>query len=118
MDEVVYLQQAGALVSANRIEINGHTFAVRNVGSVKVVETARTWRMGVFLLAIGLATWTANAFFSVGVLALAGYVLWIGAPKFSLVLVAGGGEVVAVTSPKSQDVETIRDAVVKAISAR
>lgn len=120
MEEVIYFQEGTTVVSSTRLELNNQTFAVRNIGSVKITQTARTWRLGALLLLIGSASWSAspNHVFSVIVFAVAAFVLWRGAPRFDLVLVTGGGEVSALSSNKLDGLAPIRDAIAKAISTR
>ena len=117
-DEVTYLEQPGAIVTSARIELGGQTFAVRNVGSVKVAVTPRTWLAGVLLLVaalpLGLNAWP------LGLMAAAtgAYMLWRGGPTYNLVMVSGGGETMAVSSRNAEEVEKLRAAVARAISAR
>lgn len=120
MEEVIYFQQGQTMVTSTRVELNKQTFAVRNIGSVKVTQSARKWRLGAFLVLIGAVSWPASPdhAFAVVVLAIAAFVLWRGSPVFNLVLVTGGGEVSAITSNKLEDISPIRDAVAQAISAR
>lgn len=120
MEEVIYFQDGSTVVSSTRVELNNQTFATRNIGSVKVTKTARTWRLGALLLAVGAASWPASPdhIFSVLLFAVATFVLWRGAPRFSLVLVTGGGEVSALSANKLDSLAPIRDAVAKAISIR
>lgn len=119
MDEVMFLQEGSTLVSSTRLELQGQTFAVRNIGSVKMTQTPRKWLLGAFLAVIGLMTLAAAQWApAAGFLAVAGFLLWRGSPKFNLVLVTGGGEVTGLTSTDASAVEKIRDAVAKAISAR
>lgn len=64
MEETTYLRAGSALVTNSRIEIDGQTFAVRNVGSVKVVGGGWSWA-GALVLVIGAMVMTANPFFGV-----------------------------------------------------
>lgn len=117
MQEQVFLKEAGWLVTSARIEIDGQTFAVRNVGSVKVDTAGRPW--AAFVLGVlGAAAMTANPFFGVPMLLLAGYLFWQNVSERSLVLVTGGGEQVALKSRNGAVVERLRAAVADAIAAR
>lgn len=117
MQEQVFLKEHGWLVSSARIEIDGQTFAVRNVGSVKVDAAGRPWG-AVLLGLLGAAAMTTNPFFGVPLLALAGYLLWQNLAERSLVLVTGGGEQVALKSRNAAAVERLRAAIAEAIAAR
>lgn len=118
MEEVTYLQAAGTLVTSSRIEIDGQTFAVRNVGSVKVQHKPRKWIGGAFVVLLGIGTLMSAVPVGLAFLALGAWLLYNGAPRAELVLVAGGGEVTAVSSRDAARVEALRAAVAQAISAR
>lgn len=118
MEEVTYLQAPGTLVTSSRIEIQGQTFAVRNVGSVKVVPKPRKWIGGAFVLLVGVSALAGNAGVGAALIAVGAWLLYAGAPRYSLVLVAGGGETTAVSSRDAGQVEAMRAAVAQAISAR
>lgn len=118
MEERVFLNESFARVSSSKIEINGATYATRNVGSVRVESVPRplwpilviafgvilllgsTWPIGLILLATG-----ALCFYSLG-------------PKAKLHLMAGGGEQMAIESKDIAMVASLHRAVVEAISAR
>lgn len=118
MDEIEYLREGGAVVSSTRIEINGQTFAVRNVGSVKVTRPNRPWGA----LVVGVI----GAAVAIGSSGLAGAIIlgaaaawaWQQMRTRSLVLVTGGGESTALKSTDGALVERLRQAVAQAISVR
>lgn len=119
MEETEYLRQGTTLVTSSRIEVGGQTFAVRNVGSVKVTRPGRPWgALLVAVVAIGplVAESTRAAGFIL--LAAAGAWAWQKMRQRSLVLVSGGGEVVALQSTDAAAVESLRTAIAQAISAR
>lgn len=119
MEEKEYLRNGTTLVTSSRIEIGGQTFAVRNVGSVKVTTPGRPW--GAILIAvIGLAMMPGRDTRTVGfiVLAVAAGWAWYKMRERSLVLVSGGGETVALKSSDGKAVETLREAIAQAISGR
>lgn len=101
----------------SRIEIDGQTFAVRNVGSVKVVGGGRPWA-GALVLLMGAMVMTADPFFGVPMLALGAYMIWQKFALKTLVLISGGGETVALKSTSTKSVEALRAAIAQAISAR
>lgn len=119
MDEVEYLRNGNTLVTSTRIEIDGQTFAVRNIGSVKVDKADTPWLaalVAVFSLPL-LFVPDARLFGGlVAVAAIAWTVQQVRTRK--LVLVSGGGETVALTSKNADTVEALRSAIAKAISAR
>ena len=125
MEEVEFLRTGTLLVTSSRIELDGQTFAVRNVASVKVTKPGRpTFTMlfaGIFALAalssmIG-GTW--GAAFALALIAAAfGAYAWQQLSSRRLVLLSGGGEVVALTSRNTAAIEAVRAAIAQAISAR
>lgn len=117
MDEITYLHTGSALVTSSRIELDGQTFAVRNVGSVKVVDAGRPWA-GVLVLLIGAMAMTSNPFFGVPMLVMGAYMIWQKFALKTLVLTTGGGETVALKSTDSSWVEALRAAIAQALSAR
>lgn len=120
MEEVQYLQQGAFLVTSTRIEIAGQTFAVRNVGSVKVTKPGLPWLailVGVFALLSGLAS-RGEAWFAFVIAAACAVWAWQQMRLRKLVLVSGGGEVVALKSTDGSAVEGLRSAIAQAISAR
>lgn len=117
MEEITYLQAGTSLVTSSRIEIDGQTFAVRNVGSVKIVGGGHPWA-GALLLVVGAMALTANPFFGLPLLALGAYMVWQKLALKTLVLISGGGETVALKSTNAKAIEALRVAIAQAISAR
>ncbi len=124
MDETTYLDAPGATVTSSRIVIGSQTFATRNVGSVAVQEVAKP-RWPIFAIVIGglIALGTQSSGFSAATvvgLALAGggAMVLFSPTKLRLKLMAGGGEVVALESTDQAAVNTLHQAIVKAIAAR
>lgn len=118
MEEVEYLRQGALLVTSTRIEIAGQTFAVRNVGSVKVDKPGVPWFAALVALvavvaSIGGAGW-------IGWLVAAACAAWMYQQmrSRSLVLITGGGEVMALKSTNGAQVEALRSAVAQAIAVR
>lgn len=123
MTETEYLLGNGLLVTSSRIDINGQTFAVRNVGSVQVrapgrpLGAALVGLIGVVMLVAasgGPESYTPGAALLGGAAAWA----WQKLRRRELVLVTGGGEVTALSSNDARSVEDLRAAIAAAISAR
>lgn len=118
MDETIFLTNRNVMVSSSRIEINGHTFATRNVGSVKLEGK------GVSVVAIVLALFGflmmfgATPVFGACLLAGGGAWAWQSATRRTLKLMAGGGEVVALQTSDRKWAESVRSAIANAIAAR
>lgn len=119
MSEQEYLRSGSTVVTSSRIEIDGQTFAVRNIGSVKVTRPKRP--LGAVLVGlIGLSMLIMSEVWWVGLLVVGAAAAW-GWQQLSvrsLVLVSGGGEVVATTSRNSGAIEALRAAIAQAISSR
>lgn len=119
MEEQQYFSQGNMLVSSTRIELDGQTFAVRNVGSVKVTKPGRPWiAFIVALMAIGILIGDAKNYWGYLILIAAVAWIWQQLNTRRLVLVTGGGEVVAYKSTNSALVESLRAAIANAISVR
>lgn len=121
MDETTYLNDNGVVVTSTRIELDGQTFAVRNIGSVKVTKPGIPW-LAAFLGLLGMSmaisgTDGARIF---GLMLLGGAAFWVyqQVRMRRLVLVSGGGETIALKSTNGAHMEKIRAAVAQAISAR
>lgn len=125
VEEVEYLRVGSTVVTSTRIEIGGQTFAVRNVGSVKVTQARLPWiaiLFGILFALSGIAPLLAGSIgmglFLLGVGGVLLYSAWKKMATRRLVLVSGGGEVNALESTNAQAVETVRAAIASAISAR
>lgn len=119
VDEKVFLQNSGVLVSSSRVEINGQTFATRNIGSVKVTAPGISLLsilfliIGVGAMAKGSNIWVGGFFLVVGAVW-----AWTTYTRRELKLMAGGGEVMALKSNNAGQVEQIRAAIADAIAVR
>ena len=121
MEEVEYLRAGDALVTSTRIEIGGQTFAVRNVGSVKVMTPGTPWLpIVVAVIGVYLAVQSSTDSNVVGIalMAAGGLWAWWRVRERKLVIVSGGGEVVALSSTDTTAVENLRAAIAQAISSR
>jgi hypothetical protein len=118
MEEVEYLKGGSILVTSTRIEIGGQTFAVRNVGSVKVTQPGTPWIVGGLGVLFGFAAVNSQQWLMLLFTAGAAAWVWQQIRTRRLVLVSGGGETVALTSTDKVTVEKLRGAIAQAISAR
>lgn len=117
MEETTYLSEGQILVTSTRIDVAGQTFAVRNVGSVKVVGNGRPWG-GLFMALVGLAVLKAQVAVGICVLAAVAYYIYRQLNERRLVLVSGGGETMALRSYDKAFMERVRSAIAQAIAAR
>lgn len=113
------MREGNILITNSRIEINGQTFAVRNVGSVKIEVAGRPFLAG-FCAVFGLAMAASASTRTAGVLIalVAGAVMVLRMLTRQLILVSGGGQTLALKSTNGELIERTRKAVVQAISAR
>ncbi|MCU0919151.1 MAG: DUF6232 family protein [Burkholderiaceae bacterium] len=119
MEEVEYLRDRSTVVTSTRVEIDGATFAVRNIGAVKVTAPSRPWG-GILLamVAVGMMGTADSRPLGFVFLALAAWWAWQTLKRRSLVLVNGGKETVALRSSNPAAMETLRAAIANAIAAR
>jgi len=120
MEEVEYLRSPGALVTSTRIELDGQTFAVRNIGSVKVTKPGTPWIAALILIGSLFIALNAGRD-AVGALVISlicAIWIWQQLTMRRLVLVSGGGETVALKSRNGAFIESIRAAIAQAISSR
>jgi hypothetical protein len=117
MEETTFLAAGSTVVTSTRIEIDGQTFAVRNIGSVKVEGGGRPW-LGVLFGIFGVGVMRDLPIFGVCLLVIAAYAMWQKFALRKLVLVSGGGETVALKSTNAAAVEALRAAIAQAIAAR
>lgn len=119
MDERVFFQGDGASVTSTKIVISGNTYATRNVGSVRVEIKPASRGVGIIMVLIGLfATFSTAPIFGL-TLAVAGAIIaMVAKARAKLLLMAGGGESVALESPNVKYVNDLHAAIVEAISVR
>jgi hypothetical protein len=119
MEEIEYLRSGTMLVTSTRVEIEGQTFAVRNIGSVKVERAGTPWIAAILALLCAPLLFVPDARIF-GAAVIAGAIAWIVQQLRvrKLVLVSGGGETVALSSKDAAAVEALRNAIAQAISAR
>lgn len=119
MDEQTFLQNAAATVTSSRIVVNGKTFATRNVGSVSIATLTPSKTAPGFMIIIGVICALAKAWAAAVIIGGLG-ILWFILLKdtYRLMMMAGGGEVMALESKDAPLIKTIHDAVAQAISVR
>lgn len=121
-DEQVFMQEGSVLVSSSRIEISGQTFATRNIGSVKVVAPGVS-KLAILCVILGILflLGPVNGFggFIALLVTLYGlYWAWTTSRTRRLILIAGGGEVMALETTNPKLIETLRSSIAQAISVR
>jgi len=118
MEETVFMNEKGVVVSSSRVEINGQTFATRNIGSVKVTAPG-TSLLAILVALAGVGLLASNKI-DIGLVSLVGGGLWAYASwlRRELKLVAGGGEVLALKTNNKSYAEQVRAAIAEAISVR
>jgi len=117
MDERVFFNQGDFYVSSTRIALSGQTFATRNVGSVTLRRTGISV-LAILLTLFGLilvagAPAVGLAIAAVGLT----WTVW-SAMRVNLRMMAGGGEVTALTTSHREFARQLHDAIASAISVR
>lgn len=117
MEEKVFFQGRGTSVTSSKIVIEGNTYATRNVGSVRTMTVeAPFWPW--IIMFIGAATCMSNAGLGIIIIVAAGFAIYANKEQTKLLLMAGGGESVAIQTKDAKFVKELHDAIVEAISAR
>lgn len=119
MEEIEYFRQGDTLVTTARVEIGGQTFAVRNIGSVKITQPGLPWVAGLICF-LGMLMVPQRDAWWLGLILMgaSGAWIWQKARTRTLVLLSGGGELLALKSTDHQLLSQLRDAIGQAISAR
>ena len=119
MDEQTFLTNGAATITSSRIVINGKTFATRNVGSVSIATTVPSKVGPIVMIIIGAICALAKAWIAALIIAGLG-ALWLVGLKntYRIMMMAGGGEVMALESKDAPLIKSIHDAVAQAISVR
>ena len=117
MDEQVFLNDPGLLVTSSRIEIGGQTFATRNVGSVKLTAPG-TSRVAVLLAILGVPVALSQPIVGVAMVVLCAMWAYGSSRRRELRMVAGGGEVLALSTSDAALAERARSAIASAIATR
>jgi hypothetical protein len=118
MEEQTFMDGGGTTVTSSRIVINGKTFATRNVGSVAMSKQNPSRGLPFIVGLIGLACLAGPWQLGLTMLVVAGVIFWVQRPRYSLMMMAGGGEVLALQSTNGALVQQVHDAVAQAIAVR
>ena len=119
MDERVFFQSDRASITSTKIVIGGNTYATRNVGSVRVELKPASRGVGVSMAVIGLFFLLSTApIFGLILLAAGVIIAMVARSRAKLLLMAGGGESVAIESTDVKFVSDLHAAIVEAISVR
>lgn len=117
MEEQVFLSSGTTSVTSSKIVIGGNTYATRNVGSVRLHKIDMPAWPGLLIL-VGLLVCTQNIIFGLTVVVFGVAAAYTHKSKVQLLLMAGGGESMALESSDKAAVQALHDAIVAAISAR
>jgi hypothetical protein len=119
MDEQTFLTSPVATVTSSRIVINGKTFATRNVGSVSIATMVPSKTFPILMIIVGALCALGKAWEAAVIIGGLG-ILWLLLLKntYRLMMMAGGGEVMAIESKNGSFINSIHDAVAQAISVR
>ncbi len=118
MEEKTFFERKGVKVTNARFVVDGQTFAISNITSVKPLEEPPKRLGGVLLLLCGFITLTQNAFFGVPVIALVSYYLYKQKPTYHVMLRTSGGENKALTTHQRDDLNKVVEALNEAIVHR
>ncbi|MGZ3528742.1 MAG: DUF6232 family protein [Vulcanimicrobiaceae bacterium] len=119
METVLYEDHAGTFISPSRVVMNGVTYSVANITSVRVQKNSRAHASVIVMFVIGLiagfnhATGTALFFFAIAFLLLLGI-----KPTWSVIIGTTAGERSALQSKDAEAIRTIVNALNEAIVAR
>jgi hypothetical protein len=119
MEEQTFFEGPGTAITSTRILINGKTYATRNVGSVSVTTIPASRGVGIFIVAIGLiCLFAKNWEWGIGLSVIGAAFIMIAKPTYKLMMMAGGGEVMALQTKDGPAVQKLHDAVAQAIAVR
>ncbi|GAA5646050.1 MULTISPECIES: DUF6232 family protein [Vibrio] len=120
MDEKMFLEAGDVSVSNSRFIVNGQTYAMSNVTSVKTGIEKANKGVGIIITLIGLITLFAIKSIGWGILIVAvGVLAFMGAKdKYSVILSTSSGESKALTSDKRNHIEDIVSALNESIVSR
>ncbi len=117
MEEKVFFEGRGTSVTSSKIVIEGNTYATRNVGSVRTMTVdAPFWPWVVMF--IGASVTISSVMMGLIIMAAAGLAIYANKEQTKLLLMAGGGESVAIQTKDAKFVKELHAAIVEAISAR
>ena len=118
MDEHVYFREGEIAITSTRVQIEGQTFATRNIGSVRMVGGSLSIG-GLFFLAIGAAMMgTESTAAGVIIGAAAAAWLWQRWVRREIYIASNSGEIKALRTNDSKLAQRVHDALQTAISVR
>lgn len=121
MDEKIFLNQENVSVSNSRFIVNGQTYAMSNVTSVKSGVTEPQRGGSILLIIFGLLCLLGNGWvFGLGcILIVLGIAAWLGEKtKYSVILNTSAGENQALVSEEKTYIENVIAALNDAIVSR
>ncbi len=128
MEETVFFNFNGIIVSNSRFIVRSQTYAMQSVTSVKpgIVKPSRGVAMAFMLIGVLLLIGELLELLDKGVLLVAGvvailigFIAWyLEKPRYSVVLHTAAGEHHALISDKKQDIEHVLQALNQAIVSR
>ncbi|MFD1121000.1 DUF6232 family protein [Methylophilus flavus] len=128
MEETVFFNFNGIIVSNSRFIVRSQTYAMQSVTSVKpgIVKPSRGVAMVFMLIGVLLLIAELLELFDKGVLLVAGVVAiligliawYLEKPRYSVILNTSAGEHHALISDKKQDIEHVLQALNQAIVSR
>ncbi|EMP4115475.1 TPA: DUF6232 family protein [Vibrio parahaemolyticus] len=120
MDERMFLEAGEVSVSNSRFIVNGQTYAMSNVTSVKTGIEKANKGAGIVITLIGLfILFAMKSIIWGGVIVVVGVLAFIGAKdKYSVILSTSSGESKALTSEKKNYIEDIVSALNESIVSR
>lgn len=118
MEEKTFFEYEGVRVTNARFVVDGQTFAMSNVTSVKPVAVPPNRLWGYVLLLIGLVALIQNPFFGVPVIAIAAYFVYSQKATYHVMLRTSGGETKALTTHQKEYLNKVISALNDAIVYR
>jgi hypothetical protein len=126
MEEHEFLSESGVLVTSSKVVLGSKTFATRNIGSVDVKEKIPKRTLPIVIILIGLIILGPGVEANAGGVVVFGLIIicigvltWVmQKAKYELILLAGGGEVLALESTDKSYIYKIHGAISEAISVR
>lgn len=118
MNEKTFFEYDGVKVTNARFIVDGQTFAMSNVTSVKPIAVPPNRLWGYVLLLLGIAGLMSNPFFGVPVTGIAIYVIYKQKKTYHIMLRTSGGETKALTTQQKEYLDKVVSALNEAIVHR
>lgn len=118
MNEKTFFEYDGVKVTNARFIVDGQTFAMSNVTSVKPIAVPPNRLWGCVLLLLGLTGLMSNPFFGVPVTGVAIYVIYKQKKTYHIMLRTSGGETKALTTQQKEYLDKVVSALNEAIVHR